>query len=399
MKIVQINSVCGVGSTGRICVGIAEVAKRNGHECKIAYGRMAAPPRYGDIGIRIDSDSGVKSHALKSRLFGKTGTYSKKATKKFLAWLDTYQPDILHLHNLHGYYINVPMLFEYVKKRNIRTIWTLHDCWSFTGHCAYFDEDKCLKWQSDCSRCRYRNEYPKSFCDDSKKMHLLKKQWFKGIEDMCIVTPSQWLADLVGKSFLKDYEIKVINNGIDLATFKVSESDFRNKYNCNNKFILLGVASVWDDRKGLEVFVELSKRLDERYQIVLVGVDDNAVKNLPENIIVIQRTESAAKLAEIYSVADLFVNPTKLENFPTVNIESLACGTPVLTFETGGSTEIIDESCGLSVKKNDVEKLIEKIEYVYLNRPFTASDCIKRAQNYNARDKFLEYLSLYEGKL
>ncbi|MDE6441359.1 MAG: glycosyltransferase, partial [Clostridia bacterium] len=362
MKIVQINSVCGVGSTGRICTGIAEVAQRNGYECIIAYGRMDAPKKYKEISYHIESNFGVKIHALKSRLFGKTGTYSKKSTKRFLKWLDEYKPDILHLHNLHGYYINVPMLFDYIKERNIRIIWTLHDCWSFTGHCAYFDEDKCTKWQDGCSKCYDRKEYPKSFCDDSKPMHILKKQLFTGVNDMCIVTPSQWLADLVNKSFLNEYEIKVINNGIDLNTFKPSDSDFRSKYNSANKFILLGVASVWDSRKGLEVFIELSKRLDDKYQIVLVGVDNKTQKNLPENIIVIQRTESAAELAEIYSAADLFVNPTKLENFPTVNIESLACGTPVLTFQTGGSIEIIDESCGTSVKKNDVEALIDKIE-------------------------------------
>ena len=398
MKIVQINSVCGVGSTGRICVGIAEVAQRNGYECKIAYGRTKVPKKYEEISYRIESNNGVKFHALKSRIFGKTGTYSKKATKKFLKWLDEYNPDIIHLHNLHGYYINVAMLFDYIKEKNIRTIWTLHDCWSFTGHCAYFDEDICHKWQDGCSNCHYRNEYPKSFLDDSKQMYIHKKQLFTGVKDMCIVTPSQWLADLVNRSFLNCYDIKVINNGIDLKTFRPLESDFRNKYNCKDKFILLGVAGVWDSRKGLDVFIELAKRLNENFLIVLVGVDEKAQKNLPNNIIAIQRTESAVQLAEIYSMADLFVNPTKLENFPTVNIESLACGTPVLTFRTGGSAEIIDDSCGASVNKNDVDSLIEQIEYIYENHPFTHSACVERAQKYNADDKFLEYLSLYEDK-
>ncbi len=395
MKVVQINSVCGVGSTGRICAGIADVAGNSGYECKIAYGRMQAPAKFEDISFRIESNFGVKIHALKSRLFGKSGTYSKRATKKFLAWLDEFKPDILHLHNLHGYYINFPELFDYIKRKGITTVWTLHDCWAFTGHCAYFDEDKCGKWENGCYKCECKRSYPKSLRDDSAKMYALKKQCFSGVKDLHIVTPSVWLEKLVKKSFLGCYETSVINNGIDLQIFKPYDSDFKAKFHCEDKFVILGVASVWDERKGLEVFVELSKRLDERFQIVLVGVSAELQKNLPENIVVVQRTENARQLAEIYSSADLFVNPTKQENFPTVNIEALACGTPVLTYETGGSTEIIDSTCGTSVKRNDVEGLIEKILYIYDNKPYKSSDCVARAQMYDANDKFKEYLSLY----
>lgn len=398
MKIVEINSVCGVGSTGKICVGIAEVAKSHGYECKIAYGRKAALNQNDKDVYRITSDFQVKVHALLSRLFGKSGTYSKRATKKFIAWLNEYKPNVIHLHNLHGYYINVPMLFDYIKANDVKVIWTLHDCWAFTGHCAYFDEDKCTKWKNGCNNCPSKSAYPKSLRDDSCKMYRLKKQWFSGVKDMRIVTPSRWLEKLVKQSFLSCYETTVINNGIDLQVFKPYQSNFKLNDGFKDKFIILGVAGVWDDRKGLEVFAELSKRLDERFKIVLVGVGEAEQKNLPDNILVIKKTENARQLAEIYSAADLFVNPTKQENFPTVNIEALACGTPVLTFETGGSTEIIDQTCGASVPKNDVDGLVEKIEYIYKNKPFTSSDCVKRAQQYDAEDKFKEYLSLYNAQ-
>ena len=395
MKIIQVNSVCGVGSTGRICTGIADIAMQNGHECKIAYGRMQAPKRYDDISYRIESDFGVKIHALKSRLFGKTGTYSKRATKLFLNTLDVEKPDILHLHNLHGYYINFPMLFDYIKTNNIKTIWTLHDCWAFTGHCAYFDMVGCNKWEAQCRKCIQKSGYPKSFIDKSKKMFNIKRQCFTGVKDLTIVTPSQWLANLVKRSYLRNYDVKVIHNGIDLDIFKPTESDFRSKYVLFDKKIILGVAFQWEERKGLDVFVELAKRLSNEYQIVLIGVDEKVQKTLPKNIIAISRTNSQMELAQIYTVADVFVNPTRQENFPTVNLESLACGTPVVTFDTGGSSETIDESDGIVVAKNDVDAMVNAIKEVCKDSRFSENVCIKRAAQFNASNQFQRYVDLY----
>lgn len=398
MKIVQINSVCGVGSTGRICAGIAEVARSNGHECIIAYGRSNAPEKYKDISYRIESNFGVKVHALKSRLFGKTGTYSKRATKRFLKWLDEYKPDILHLHNLHGYYINVPMLFDYIKKRNIHTIWTLHDCWTFTGHCACFDLVNCDKWKAHCTNCVYKTKYPKSLVDDSKKMFDFKRNSFMRVEDLTIVTPSQWLDSMVKQSFLRNYGVCVIYNGIDLDLFKPVESNFREQYGLQSKKIVLGVAFQWGKEKGLDVFVDISRRLSNNYQIVLVGINNKIKKELPENIISISRTNSQTELAQIYSAADVFVNPTRQEVLGMVNIEALACGTPVVTFNTGGSPETIDVSCGIVVPKNDIQVLIEAICRVCEENTFSSLACVKRAQQFNFRKKFEEYIDLYTEK-
>jgi glycosyltransferase involved in cell wall biosynthesis len=227
-------------------------------------------------------------------------------------------------------------------------------------------------------------------------MWKLKKKWFTGVKDMTIVTPSQWLADLVKESYLKEYPVKVINNGIDLSVFKPTQSDFKKKYNCEEKFVILGVANVWDYKKGLDVFIELANRLDEhKYQIVLVGTDDNVDKQLPEKIISIHRTNNQAELAEIYSAADLLLNPTREDTFPTVNIESLACGTPVFTFKTGGSPEIIDETCGRIFNVDDVDSLENEIYHIASNNILDSDSCVVKAGNYNCHERFCDYVNLY----
>ena len=288
------------------------------------------------------------------------------------------------------------MLFEYINKHAIPVIWTFHDCWAFTGQCPYFDIVGCDKWKKGCHHCPQIHVEPKSlFLDTSRFMWNKKRKLFNLPQQMTIVTPSRWLADLTRESFFKNYPIKVINNGINLDVFKPAPSDFREKYNRKDKYILLGVANEWGERKGLDVFIELANRLDDSYQIVLVGTNDNVDKQLPVNIISIHKTYNQKELAEIYTAADLFVNPTREENFPTVNIEALACGLPVITFETGGSVEIIDEYCGQSVKRNDIDVLIKGIADIR-NIPYERDACIRRSKNFNMSDKFQEYIALYD---
>lgn len=395
MKIFKINAV-PYGSTAKIMLGIARVAQQRGIQTLLGCGYSYHPilelkGKYTRINGKIDK----ALHMLYTRVTGLHGVYSKLVTWKLLKTLKKFKPDIIHLHNLHGWYINLPMLFNYIKKNNIRTIWTLHDCWSFTGHCPHFDMIGCEKWKTGCYECPQYREYPQSWVDNSKKMYKRKKQWFTGVHDMTLITPSRWLADLTKQSFLKDYPVQVINNGIDLNAFKPAESDFRQKYNCVDKFVLLGVAFGWGKRKGLDVFIELAKRLDDKYQIVLVGTDENTDKVLPKNIISIHRTQNQKELAEIYTVADLFVNPTREENFPTVNIEALACGIPIVTFKTGGSPEILDKSCGVVVEKDNTDELEKQIRYIYEHKPFAKEDCLQRAREFDMNTKFEEYVKLY----
>lgn len=339
MKVLMINSVCGIGSTGRICTDIADALIADGHECKIAYGRSFVPEKYKDISYRIGGEFAVRLNGVKARLFDNEGFNAKRATKKLVNWIKTYNPDVIHLHNLHGYYLNVKILFDYLKTCGKKIVWTLHDCWSFTGHCSYFTLVKCEQWQSHCSYCPQKNSYPKAFRSKAKKNFDKKRNAFTGVPDLTIVTPSKWLADLVEKSFLKEYPIEVINNGIDLTVFKPTESDFREKHGLQDKKIILGVASVWDRRKGLDDFFELAKLISDDYRIVLVGLNDKQLKRLPKNVIGVKRTNSVEELAGLYSTADVLFNPTYEDNYPTVNLEAQACGTPVVTYPTGGSVE------------------------------------------------------------
>ena len=354
MRVLQINSVCGIRSTGRICTDLADVLLQDGHECKIAYGRESVPEKYGKIAVRIGNDLDAKMHALQSRIFDNAGFGSRLATEKFIEWVKEYNPDIIHLHNIHGYYINIEVLFKYLAESNKPVIWTLHDCWAFTGHCAYFSYVKCDKWKTGCFNCPQKKRYPLSLLWDASKQNWQKKKaLFTSVKNMTLVTPSKWLANEVKKSFLSNYPMNVIANGIDLDVFKPTPSDFKEKNGLVGKKIILGVASSWSECKGLKDFIELSKILDEKYKIVLVGLSGNQIKELPENVMAISRTNNVKELAEIYTAADIFFNPTYEDNFPTVNLEAQACGTPVITYRTGGSVESVPE-------KNVVEQGLYK---------------------------------------
>lgn len=395
-KIIEINS-CNFGSTGNIMLNIADIAQKEGNEVYVSYpDSNSNRKKQADSDILIGTSLTRNIHLQIAKLTGFNGCFSVFATWRFLKKVNKIKPDIIHLHNLHNCYINLPMLFKYIKRHDIKTVWTLHDCWAFTGQCPHFVMAKCDKWKDGCYGCKQYKEYPQSDVDRTKTMYKLKKKWFTGVKNMIIVTPSQWLADLVKRSFLSDYTVKVINNGIDLSVFKPTESTFREKYDLQNKYMVLGVASPWGERKGLDVFTELSKRLDDRYRIVLVGLSKEQKENLPPNIIGLERTANQTELAEIYTAADVFANPTREDNFPTVNIEALACGTPVVTFNTGGSAECINELCGNVTDCDDIDSFEKEIRYVCENKPYSGENCLKRAKQFDMNDKFEEYVRLYE---
>jgi len=390
MKVVQINATCGVGSTGKICLGISRLLTQDQVENYILYSSRS---NGYELGLRCSDDRYVKVQALKSRLFGNYGFNSQRATRRMIGELERIQPDIVHLHNIHGHDCDLEMLFTYFKEKGTKLVWTFHDCWAFTGYCTHFDMIGCDKWQTRCSECVQKREYS-WFFDQSGKLFERKKALFEGL-DLTVVTPSRWLADLVKQSFLKPYPIHVINNGIDLELFKPAESDFREKHGTKDKKIILGVAFGWGERKGLDVFVELAGRLSNIYQIVLVGTDDAVDQILSKNVISIHRTQNQKDLAEIYSAADVFVNPTRQDSYPTVNLESLACGTPVVTFRTGGSPEMLDETCGSVVEKNDVDALIHEIVRFCTEASDSKEACINKAKEFDQYQRFREYLELY----
>lgn len=398
MKVVQLNAVSR-GSTGNIMLNIAETVRRSGgaaYTFSESRPNRTVPANHRVFGNYVEN----LFHRGISAVTGISGYGSYFGTKQLLRQLDELSPDILHLHNLHGWYINIPMLFDYIRKKKIKTVWTLHDCWAFTAQCSHFTIEKCEKWKTGCFSCPRYRLYPGTWVDRTRRMYKLKKRWFTGLDDLTIVTPSVWLGELVKQSFLKEYPVQVINNGIDLSIFKPTPSDFREKYHLQNKKIILGVASVWTDRKGLDVFIELSKRLDpDTYQIVLVGTDSAVDQQLPNSILSIHRTPNPYKLAEIYTAADVFVNPTREENYPTVNMEAIACGTPVVTFNTGGSTEMIDSTCGTAVTYNDISGMEYAIRKACQRDDFSIEVCVRRAADYNMYETFAQYLELFESIL
>ena len=390
MKVLHINSVCGIRSTGRICTDIADILEKNGDLCKIGYGRESVPEKYEKYAVRIGDDFSVKRHALMTRIFDNTGHGSRGATRDFLKWVEEYDPDVIHLHNLHGYYINLEMLFNYLKQAGKPVVWTLHDCWAFTGHCSHFDLASCYKWKDGgCNHCPLKKEYPASMLfDRSEKNFCEKRELFSSVEGMTIVAPSQWLADLVKQSFLKDYPVKVIRNGIDLSAFRSLQSDFRKRYGLTDKILFLGVATAWGKSKGLYDFYKINEMKADNEAIVLVGLTSKQIADLPKGIIGIERTNSVRELAEIYSSADVFINPTYQEVFGLTNVESQACSTPAVTYRSGGSPEGVPDKH--VVERGNVAALLQRA------REVVQAPQLIDVSSFSTDNCYSQYRSLYQ---
>lgn len=360
MKYLFINSVAGFGSTGRIAAEQCRKLMKEGHECVLAFGRSQA--NCDDIPtVQIGSSLDYKLHGIRCRLLDDHGFGSKAATRKFLNWVEKYDPDVIWLHNIHGYYIHIGLLFDYLRTSGKQIFWTLHDCWSFTGHCAYFDFAGCDRWKTGCHHCPQKGTYPASILlDNSRGNYETKKRIFTGIPNLTLITPSKWLAELLQESYLREYPVNVVYNTINTEIFRPTPGNFRETHGLENQKIVLGVASVWEERKGLRDFVKLAGMLPEEYKIVLVGVTEETAKGLPTQILALPRTNSAGQLAEVYSAADVFVNPTYEDNYPTVNLEARACGTRVVCYATGGCAETLGPEDTL-VPKGDVQALCEAI--------------------------------------
>jgi putative colanic acid biosynthesis glycosyltransferase len=399
--ILQINSVVNSGSTGRIAEEIGQTAIAAGWESYIAYGRNERPS--SSKLIKIGNDKNIKLHGLQTRLFDRHGLGSKDATTAFIRKVEDIQPDIVHLHNIHGYYINMEVLFHYLKKVNIPVVWTFHDCWPITGHCSHFSYVGCEKWKSQCFECPQKSGYPASyFIDRSKKNYILKKELFNSLPNLTLVPVSQWLSGVLKESFLQNYPIRVINNGINTEVFKPSlSSDFRNKYGLEDKFIMIGVATSWGERKGLKDYIELSKILESEFQIVLVGLNKKQIEQLPNNILGIERTDNVGELADIYSSADLVLNLSYEETFGLTTVEGFACGTPGIVYNATASPELIDVSTGIVVEQGNINKLVDAIYSIKKKgKEYYSEACVNRAHKlYKKEDRYREYIDLYESLL
>lgn len=401
-NILQINTIVNSGSTGRIAEEIGKLVMKYGWNSYIAYGRGDRPSN-SDL-IKVGNNLDLYQHVLETRVFDNHGLSSKRATNELIKKIKIINPDIIHLHNIHGYYLNYKLMFDFLKEIDKPVIWTLHDCWSFTGHCAFYDYVNCKKWQTGCDQCPQIHSYPKSlFTDNSKNNYQNKRLIFNSLRRLLLVPVSNWLSNQLKKSFLNGVPSKVIRNGIDLNVFRPTLTDFSflEKYKIDHsKKIILGVASVWEHRKGFDDFLSLSDFLDDNYLILLIGLDNyqlNKIKSF-NNIIGFSRTESTEELVIFYNLATVFFNPSREDNYPTTILESIACGTPVITYDTGGCKEALSDDVGYLVNVSDFEKIVSTINLISLNGiSFYNIRCRDHAElNFDREIKFKEYMRIYK---
>lgn len=397
MRIFQLNTYCGIKSTGRIALEIARLVQNDGGECLIGYGVPEISKDAQPFACRVGKPLERKLHGAIRKLFDAEGYGSYIGTKKLIREMERFQPDLVHFHNLHGCYLHLPSLFRYLSKADLPIVWTLHDCWPFTGHCAYFDFAECNLWKTGCHHCMQQKSYPACVgLDGSKRNYRHKMKWFRLLKRLTFVAPCQWMLGPLGESFMKDYPARVIPNGVNLAAFQPTESDLRERYHLDNKAVCLSVAAEWDARKGLTYLCQAAEQIGENYVFVVIGLTPEQMNGLPGNMIGLTRTDSVEELAAWYTLADCFVNPTLEDNMPMVNLEALACGTPVAVFRTGGCPEAIDESCGRVVEQGNVPQLCESIRMLCAQKPERTEACLKRARLFDCSKTFAQYLALYK---
>lgn len=403
MRVLQINGFYPDGSTGKIVQNISNLLEEEGENSFVAFGSSNKKKIDSKKCLRMKTGLGLYISIIQTRLGGRNGFNDRRATYRLIQWIEQVNPNVIHLHNIHGFYINIEILFSYLKAVKLPVIWTLHDCWSITGHCACFDYVGCDKWKNGCNSCEQLKYYPISFCDKSKENYWNKKEIFTSLEEenLKIVVPSQWLGNIIKQSFLNKYEIRQIYNGVDLNLFKPTLNNIRNQYGLDGKKIILTVVYGYNERKGLLDLNLLADLLDTNYQIIVVGVEKKAKKKFNPKILVLEKTKTQYELAQFYSVADVYVNLTLEEVMGMTNIEALACGTPVVTYSSGGSPECVDDKTGKVVERRNIHRMKEEIEKI-LSKPktFYSVQCRLRAEEYFDNKKMAQhYLRLYEEML
>lgn len=397
MKILMINSVCGIKSTGRICTDLAVMLEQRGHDVKVAYSRETVPPQFEKYAVRIGTDRDVKLHGLKARLTDGSGFGSTGATKRFIKWVKEYDPDVIHLHNIHGYFLDIRVLFDYLRTCGKPILWSFYDCWSFTGHCAHFDFNGCSKWQTGCKHCAHLEEYPKSFVDRTKRNYKRKRSLFTGIPNLQLIVPSLWMREMVESSFMKDYPCRVLPNGIDTNQFYPRDNRVKEEFGVGDRHLLVGVSSVWQKMKGINYLNRLAEALPEdKYSILLVGSNQNK-EYIDSRILRVDHTHNIDELCQIYTAADVFVNPTLQESQGLTTTEAFACGTPAVVFRSGGAAECVDDTCGITVKKGSFKDLYQSVLQICENKPYSAEACIAKAKTYDKQACYQVFMELYDS--
>ena len=396
MRIFQLNTVCGIKSTGRIAAEIGKLVEAEGGVCRIGTGANPMPPAILPMAYKTLTVPHRKLYTLMIRYLDADGFFNRMGTRRLIREMERFQPDVVHLHNLHGGYLHVETLFRYLKKKNLPVVWTLHDCWPFTGHCAYFDYSGCTRWLTTCHDCPQKTSYPICFgLDQSRRNHQRKRKAFAGLSNLTMVTPCRWLQEHLSRSHMGHYPTQVIYNGVDLTAFAPTPSDIRQRHGLSDGQLILSVAAEWDERKGLRYLTEAAAKLGPDYHFVVIGLSPEQIASLPENMLGIQHTANVQELAQWYTAADCFAFPSMEDNMPMVNLEALACGTPIAGFRTGGAPEAIDPATGIMVDKADVDALCDAIRTLGPKTPQRVEACLQRAQRFDAKRTFEDYLDLY----
>ena len=397
-KLLQISIEVNSGSVGRIAEQIGETAMANGWQSYITYARNHLPSK--STTVRIGNMVDVYWHGVMTRLFDTHCLHSTLATRRLVKQIKEIAPDVIMLHHIHGYFLNMKVLFEYLASIETPVVWVFHDCWSMTGHCAHFEWVECDRWKSGCYDCPQKGGYPASaLFDRSRKNYVEKRKLFTSVKNMTIVPVSNWLGNIVKESFLSNCNVEVIHNGIDISIFKPLQSDIKERYGISDKKVVLGVASPWSQRKGFDDFLKLYAQLpSNEFQIVMVGLSEQHQQQLPEGILGFSRTESVEELAKWYSAADVFFNPTYEDTYPTTNLEAISCGTPVVTYQTGGSPESLAVKTGRVVEKGNIAGAVQAIYDLCAKDRETMRVCCRdyAVEHFDKRNCFDSYMKLYE---
>ncbi len=398
MKVVLINSVCGIRSTGRICSETAGMLKARGDDCLVFFGRVKAGAGCEEFACKFGNIVTNVFHYFTRMLFDDDGKGSYFVTKRMIRKIKAYDPDVIHIHNLHGHYIHYGLLMDFLAESGIPTVFSFYDCWMFTGNCTHFDYIGCNKWETMCEDCPNQSKYifDKYWLDASKKNYISKRAAMERIKNKYITPGSYWMEGLVRRSFLKDCDIRTVQSGVDLGKFKPNYTDIRQEYDLKDKHIVLCVASNWTKEKGIDYLPKLADELPDGYKIVVVGNIKSKNFTLPEGVIHIPQTNSLEELTAWYTAADVYVNLTLQETLGLTNIEALACGTPVVTFNSGGSPECVDETCGIVVARGDIQGAARAVENIVTNNLFSSQACCDRAQRFDKNLCYLKYIELYD---
>lgn len=397
-RLLLINVALNWGSTGKIVEGIGKLAISKGWDVYVGHGA-----RYKSISVlkdvQVSSKVGEIIHYIESSLFDAQGLGSRCETKRFLKQLDLIKPDLIHIHNIHGCFLNYPLLFKYIQSHKIPTIWTFHDCWPMTGHCVHFDKSKCTQWQSACLRCPQLRDFPSSFLlDRSHRNFVLKKTLFTSLEKFQITTVSSWLKNVATLSYLSKYTISIVPNGVNTEMFRPTESKIRQRYGLENKKVLLAVASGFGERKGLNEYVALASKLSPEYQLLLVGVSKSDKKVLPNSIITINKANGAEELAAYYTTADVLLSLSYEETFGMTIVEAMACGTPAIVYDNTAQPELITAETGKVVPTGDLDSLIEAIEDICSKPKDEYSNaCRSHSLEYDEKVSYQKYMNIYDS--